>query len=83
MLAAANEHISPTSSDVDKEVDLETGNPLSSSSSKTEMEAAEQTVSDPNNVNWDGPDDPENPMNWSAKLKWGNVAVISSITFLT
>ena len=25
---------------------------------------------DPNMVNWDGPDDPENPQNWSKSYKW-------------
>ncbi len=80
---SANEQTSPTSAELDKEVDLEAGNRRSSSSSKTEVKAAEQAVSDPNIVNWDGSDDPQNPMNWSAKLKWGNVAVIASITFLT
>lgn len=39
--------------------------------------------SDPNVVDWDGPDDPEKALNWPAKKKWGNIAVISSITFLT
>lgn len=26
--------------------------------------------SDPNKVDWDGPDDPENPQNWSIRRKW-------------
>ncbi|KAG8898945.1 hypothetical protein FRC01_010715, partial [Tulasnella sp. 417] len=25
---------------------------------------------DPNVVTWDGPDDPQNPQNWSGKKKW-------------
>lgn len=79
----ANTQVSPASSDLEKEVDLEMGHPKSSSSSKTEVEKTEQAVPDPNIVGWDGPDDPHNPMNWSAKLKWSNVAVVSSVTFLT
>ncbi|KAL2052844.1 hypothetical protein ABVK25_006783 [Lepraria finkii] len=63
------------------ETDLEVGTRSSSSSNKEED--TQQAGSDPNIVDWDGPDDPANPMNWSEKLKWGNVAVISSITFLT
>ncbi|KAI0452864.1 major facilitator superfamily domain-containing protein [Xylaria acuta] len=34
---------------------------------------------DPNNpdiVWWDGDDDPEDPMNWSAPRKWGNIALL-------
>ncbi|KAF2810286.1 MFS general substrate transporter [Mytilinidion resinicola] len=45
------------------------------------LEGAEE--SDPNVVFWDGPDDPENPMNWPNSLKWGNIAILSSITFVT
>jgi len=38
---------------------------------------------DPNDVYWDGPDDPQNPLNWTAKRKWGNVAVLSLVTLIT
>ncbi|GKT87573.1 major facilitator superfamily protein [Colletotrichum tofieldiae] len=38
---------------------------------------------DPNIVDWDGPDDPENPQNWPMKMKWLNVATISMLTFVT
>lgn len=38
---------------------------------------------DPNLVDWDGPDDPENPMNWSDKKKWLNVATLSILTLVT
>lgn len=41
------------------------------------------TPEDPNIVFWDGPNDPENPMNWSFKLKLTNVALVSAWTFLT
>ena len=72
---------SAASSDNGKEVDLEAGQ-RSSSSSKKEPEV-QQSERDPNIVDWDGPEDPANPINWSEALKWGNVAVVSSITFLT
>lgn len=38
---------------------------------------------DPNAVDWDGPDDPANPMNWSEKKKWANIGAISVMTLLT
>jgi hypothetical protein len=38
---------------------------------------------DPNIVFWDSPTDPQNPLNWSSKKKWGTVAIVSCITFLT
>ena len=39
--------------------------------------------SDPNVVNWDGPDDEENPLNWTNRKKWTNVAMLAAITTLT
>lgn len=47
---------------------------------KQEMEA---TVRDPDIVDWDGPDDPENPLNWSGRKKVVATATISLITLLT
>jgi hypothetical protein len=38
---------------------------------------------DPNIVTWDGPDDPLNPMNWTMRKKWSNIAVLSFLTLLT
>jgi hypothetical protein len=38
---------------------------------------------DPNLVGWDGDDDPQNPLNWTPFAKWGSVAVVSGVTFLT
>ena len=34
-------------------------------------------------VDWDGPDDPENPHNWSGKQKGITIAIVSTITFIT
>ncbi|KAL7627984.1 hypothetical protein AAE478_002180 [Parahypoxylon ruwenzoriense] len=38
---------------------------------------------DPNVVDWDGPDDQENPMNWSDNKKWLNVTILSVMTMVT
>jgi len=38
---------------------------------------------DPNVVNWDGPDDPENPLNWAPRRKWTNIFLLAIITTLT
>lgn len=62
--------------------DLEAGH-KSSSTSQTEAEAQVNEPQDPNIVWWNGPDDPENPLNWSEALKLGNVAIISLVTFIT
>ncbi|KAI1267868.1 polyamine transporter 3 [Xylariaceae sp. FL1019] len=37
----------------------------------------------PDIVWWDSDDDPQNPMNWSSSRKWGNVALLSFLSFLT
>jgi hypothetical protein len=38
---------------------------------------------DPNVVDWEGPDDPENPMNWPHWRKIIAVGIVSAITFVT
>lgn len=38
---------------------------------------------DSNIVDFDGPDDPENPQNWTPRKRWIAVALISAITFIT
>ncbi|KAI1379592.1 MFS general substrate transporter [Hypoxylon crocopeplum] len=38
---------------------------------------------DVNVVDWDGPNDPENPMNWSDKKKWLNICILSIMTIVT
>ncbi|USP79729.1 uncharacterized protein yc1106_07003 [Curvularia clavata] len=38
---------------------------------------------DPDIVDWDGPDDPENPLNWPAKKKWMLIANVSFMTLIS
>lgn len=64
-----------------EEKDIEKGNRSSLTSSANDTE--EEPDHDPNIVDYDGPDDPENPMNWKATKKWGMVCLVSAITFLT
>lgn len=37
---------------------------------------------DPNVVDWDGPDDPTNPLNWSKKRKWGIAVCMGLMTLV-
>lgn len=37
---------------------------------------------DPDVVFWDGPNDPDNPQNWSIRKKGLNIALISAMSFL-
>jgi hypothetical protein len=49
-----------------------------------EIEKTKSTKeTDPNLVTWDGPDDIENPKNWSTGRKWAATFVISSFTFIS
>ncbi|XP_014561661.1 hypothetical protein COCVIDRAFT_22263 [Bipolaris victoriae FI3] len=64
------------------EKDIEKGNTNSISSGDDDDTEADDDR-DPNIVDFDGPDDPENPMNWTAFKKWGTVSLVSAITFLT
>ncbi|KAL6915812.1 hypothetical protein ACHAP8_005468 [Fusarium lateritium] len=61
--------------DLKRERDLEEGS--------TSVEFDDNVDNDPNIVNWDGPDDPENPHNWSMKKKTITVIIVSSVTFVT
>lgn len=80
---------SPTSLH-DKDIEKEAGFGVSRSASVTSEQAQDAKEadnnaekSDPNIVFWDGDDDPQNPMNWPGTQRWGAVAVVSAITFLT
>lgn len=77
-----NLHESTKNSPMDLEKDIEKGHrPESISSDEGTEEAPEDRG--PNIVFWDGPDDPQNPMNWPFSKKWGTVLIVSAITFLT
>ncbi|KAH8691208.1 major facilitator superfamily domain-containing protein [Talaromyces proteolyticus] len=59
------------------------------SSSSPDLEAAEKTADqderhhrDPNEVDWDGPDDPECPMNWSRWRKSWIITILSVLRLL-
>jgi MFS family permease len=43
----------------------------------------DQVQQDPNIVDWDGSDDPENPMNWSSSKKIAAIGIVSAITMLS
>jgi multidrug resistance protein len=85
--------------DIENDIEKEKGIAISSStsiSSQTQTPADEEAAlpqkelsdeaneeADPNIVFWDGPDDPQNPMNWSTTRKWLSIGLVSMITFLT
>jgi hypothetical protein len=48
-------------------------------SSHSNVEAKEQGLATV--VDWDGPDDPQNPQNWPTNKRWAIIIFISAITF--
>lgn len=46
-------------------------------------DASAQEARDPDIVDWDGPDDPANPLNWPAKKKWSIVGALATVCFIT
>lgn len=38
---------------------------------------------DANNVDWDGPQDVENPQNWPSRKKWAHIIVVSLFALIT
>jgi hypothetical protein len=51
--------------------------------SEDQMPSKTGSTTDPNIVDWDGPDDPENPMNWPTSKKIANIGLVSLITLLS
>jgi MFS family permease len=43
----------------------------------------EKASKDPNIVDWDGPDDPANPMNWPSARKFAAIGIVSLISMLS
>jgi hypothetical protein len=41
-----------------------------------------QDAVDANIVTWDGPDDPENPVNWSSLKRWTLITLVSAVTLV-
>lgn len=61
--------------------DLEKG--VTPDSEGKDAHAVVEGEDDPNVVWWDGPDDPENPMNWPSWRKVLTCTIISFLTFVT
>ena len=48
-----------------------------------EEKAGEETEQDPYLVDWDGPDDPNNPLNFRTRTKFSTMMMIATLAFLT
>ena len=47
-----------------------------------DVDDSAQVRANPNIVDWDGPNDSANPLNWSKSIRIGHVALISIITLI-
>ncbi|KAG7004606.1 hypothetical protein G7Y79_00024g055560 [Physcia stellaris] len=72
-----------TSSDLSVDNSITDGGNQDAALVDTSAEVEKAPVVDPNTVDWDGPDDPANPMNFSAGVKTINVGIVSALTFVT
>ncbi|KAF4815382.1 Efflux pump radE [Colletotrichum tropicale] len=53
-----------------------------STTSNHDLEGYRRTDGDPTTLEWDGPDDPEHPLNWPDG-KWMNIAILSLLSIVT
>ena len=72
------------SKEIDQHADVEK-NGLSNGATVHLSNGEDGNIHDKNIVWWNEPvdQDPENPMNWSARKKWVNITILSAITFVT
>ncbi|KAI7976211.1 hypothetical protein EIK77_010684 [Talaromyces pinophilus] len=73
------EHTQRENEDLNR--DIERGSSTTEKVKDVEEKAVDPR--DPNLVDWDGPDDPENPLNWTTGRKAMMTTSIALITFLT
>lgn len=45
--------------------------------------ADEEALEDQRIIDWNGPDDPNNPMNWPESRKWVNLTVMSILSIIS
>ena len=50
---------------------------------ESQLKEANQPADDPNEVDWDGPDDPHNPRNWPVWKRGIIIGIVTSIVFST
>jgi hypothetical protein len=62
------------------EKDIEKGEDTRPTASTRQLE---EEAASSNIVDFDGPDDMENPINWKTSKKWIEISLVSMITFLT
>ena len=69
--------------ELNKESDGAESAPRSSSEQKRDLSRNSEDEDDQNIVGWNGPSDPENPMNWASHKRVYHVVLVSVITFIS
>lgn len=64
-----------------EDTDVEKGDVESDNERAERLRRKESTPKDPNLIEWDGPEDPENPMNWPTSKKWTVTLALGMMTF--
>lgn len=57
--------------------------PVRNNNNALDIGTQEKAPQDPNIVDWNGPDDPENPLNWSSAKKFAAISIVSLVTMLS
>jgi hypothetical protein len=73
-----NEVVEGSSGD---DTDVEKGDQSSDEEKAEQLRRKQSKQRDPNLIEWDGPDDPENPMNWPTSKKWIITIALGIMTF--
>lgn len=81
-LSSTQETYTSPNADLEKGVQSEAASTRSDDRTLGDAPAQEEQR-DPDIVDWDGPDDPQNPMNWSEGRKWGLIACLGAVTLVT
>ena len=63
------------------DTDVEKGDVENENGRAEQLKRKESKARDPNLIEWDGPEDPENPMNWPASKKWTVTLALGMMTF--
>ena len=81
---------SPRLSTADENANTNANTSLSGSDNEKQLNQIEQSIGneDPaagnqNRLEFDGPDDPSNPLNWNNTKKWSMIGILSVMTFVT
>ena len=83
ILTTLSERVNPETDDIEKHISKSPDDePQNEEGLPTKDDGLEFQGVDPELVTWSGPDDPENPRNWSSLRKWNSCAVAAWYTLL-